>query len=391
MVWGKAIDKTLSVQVLKQVGCLPDLLRLLSKHKQQSAMPITFSPAALQDAIAAQPSNRQPAQTRYVSAAKPSLVQLIDAREVIRLLAFHLLQSSLTREIEQMRYVKAALAHIHHGGLLTNTGTRAASGVIQPCSVGSGVFVRSLWLFSSRDLQGQYWRANLIYGYKPDPFPHFKESMLVLLALREFVLSRGQQPVAVPSLEFVDLAQEILSEGLIEPASRVLLLSSNKQALQCVRDSPVQVAKVSLRENAGQRVMGVRDAFGWLAGKLENASPSKQALFLDMSMGEFLAHPCKFLGRFDYLERVGIRQYKAQAAAEGGIPSELLSVCEGSRSEHYPKDAEDSLSKISNYLENFKNLERGQLGALEKYLIGTGQGLPIAKVKLPVRLGVFNV
>ncbi len=351
-------------------------------------MPATpFSSSSFQGAIAQRPLAPAPS-----TGQTHTILQLIDAREVIRLLAFHLVHSGLKDNSAQKRFVKAALAHLHHGGVYTGAGLKEASGAIEPVQIGGKVKVLSLWLAGLRDARGYYWRSYQINGYKPDPFPSFPESLLVQGCLQEFARRQGQELIAEPGLEFMDLAQEILSRSLYGAASRVLVLSSSKQALQLVRDRPVLVAKVALKENAGQRAMGVRDAYGWLAGRLEHASASKQALFFDMAMPEFLAHPCKFLGRWDYLERVGIRQFKAQAKYGGGIPIELLSVCEGQNSEHYPCKSvvENCLSKISNYLHKDSQVSAEQLSTLEKFIISSGQGLPFAKVKLPLRLSVFD-
>jgi hypothetical protein len=355
-------------------------------------MPIaTYRPQKLASAIA--PS------ANPTKAASPAIAQLIDAREVLRLLTLHLMASPSLPTEQITKYCKATFAHLHHGGILTNMGTKGASGVIQPAYPGSGVFVRSLWLAASRDTGGAYWRAYEINGYKPESFPQSPTSRLVWDCLINFVRSTGQEPLGQVAAEYVDIAQEILSRGLISPASPVLLLTSSKQALSLVGERHgfshgFPVAKVALRENAGQRVMTTMESYGWLAGQIEKASKAKQEFFLDMSLPAFRGEPARFLARWEYLAQVGLRDCKRELKALNSSNIDALAwLCypaKASQSRHYPDGIQDCISPVRSYLDSHRRLTTEQIESLKKYLVGTGLGSAIAPVKLPVKIGVFN-
>jgi hypothetical protein len=270
--------------------------------------PATFRPTALANAIA------PPAKP--ATAQQPTITQLIDAREVLRLLTLHLMALPTLPPWQLEKYLNATFAHLHHGGALQNMGTKDVSGVIQPAYPGSDVFVRSLWIAGARDAGGQYWRAYEINGYKPESFPASPVSRAVWDCLISFVRSQGQEPLGQVGAEYTDIAQEILSSGLLGAASPVLLLSSSRQNLSLVGDRNGRiVAKVALRENAGQRVMCLMDSYGWLAGQIEKASKAKQEFFLDMSLPAFREEPARFLARWEYLAQVGLRDCKRELKA----------------------------------------------------------------------------
>lgn len=357
----------------------------------------TFQPAKLAKAIAAPSTGSE--QTKPSSEhlhrtfEQPSITQLIDAREVLRILTLHLLGGSLKTNEAKRKYINATLAHLHYGGLLTNMGHKDASGVIQPAYSGNEVFVRSLWLSSSRDAQGQYWRAYEINGYKSQPFPQTPESRLVWQCLIEFVRKQDQEPLGQHGLEFVDIAIEIISRGPVASSSPVLLLTSNRQALSLVGAVGYQIAKVALRENAGQRVMQVMDAYGWLTSKIEKASKGIQQCFLDMSLPAFKANPEMYLARWEVLKQLGIREFKRRSQKsreELHTMLELFNPWWALSNPHYPNNTDDCVSKVAEYLHEHKSITAQQLAALQKYIIGTGQGQAIAPVKLPLSIGLFK-
>lgn len=118
-----------------------------------------------------------------------------------------------------------------------------------------------------------------------------------------------------------------------------------------------------------------------------------QGFFSDMTLAEFRANPAKFLGRWEHILYVGIRQYKAGLkTGETYDTARLFDKNIVRQNPNYPKGAAACVSRAGDYLHSHKRASTGQVAALQKFLIGTGQGYAIAPtVKLPVKVGVFDV
>ena len=144
--------------------------------------------------------------------------------------------------------------------------------------------------------------------------------------------------------------------------------------------------------------MSLMDSYGWLAGQIEKAGKGKQSFFLDMTLPAFRAEPSRFLARWEYLHQVGLRncQHELRATEGGGSAgidalAWLCNPAKASQSRYYPQGIQDCISPARTYLDSHRRLTAEQIGSLKKYLVGTGLGSAIAPVKLPVKIGVFNI
>ena len=349
-----------------------------------------YNPTAYASAIA--PPEPSSAQT---SSEAVAFEQLIDAKEFVRLLGFHLASMPTLPLDEQQKYCKAVIAHAHFGGLLKNTGIESAAGVITPSPIGENLRVRSHWVFSTRDLNQQYWRGYVRTGYKNEPFPHFFESRLALDQLVCFLTAQNSAAIGVPGAEYVDICQEILLLYSSRSQSRWLLLSTSRAALALAHNPKTH--QVKLRANAGQRVMGVKQAYGWLSGKLEKASNAKRKMFEDLSLAAFCARPSRFLGLWDFIsEKEGTARYKELIKkANGGevdLPGYDMSLSK-SCVEYPSVQIRDEVERIRPQFSGRsgdKIVSEKELDALTRYIVGTGYGLPVQPVRLPVAVGVVK-
>ena len=346
-----------------------------------------YNPSAFAAAIKPEPPPSSDRADRQLA----DFNQLIDAKEVMRLLAFHLAAMPPMAEEQQRTYCRAVLAHIHHGGLLKNTGRISSQGAIAPLEIGDGLSVRSLWVLSARDANGQYWRAYYRQGYRQISFEHFPESKLALEEIRAHVLRHDSELLGFQGAEYADVCYEILRNGA---HGTPLLLSTSRAALS-LADEISCAHQLKLRANAGQRVMGVKQAFGWLSGKLEKASAVKRNMFEDLQIAAFYERPGEYLGRWDLIsEKGGTARYKAKLSEHGGShpPLPAYDISKSRQCDRFPADGVASIAGQARALLSApcKQPTADELAKLGGYIVGTGYGLPIQPARLPVSVGLVE-
>lgn len=381
--------------------------------------------------------NCSPALIEHSTRSPRQIFQLIDANEVIRMLGFHLAanQNALRRsqgDISPELYARLFYSYIESGGLLQGTATQySKDSAIVPSVVGlppanssppkgdgaelnaNSVQVRSLWIRSTRlfgsphNGGGGYWRASIVEGYKSEPFPHFPLSRLAESTLTEYLNRSDRCVIGSEGAEYGDIAHLLLSTPFVRAIEGdKFLLSTSASNLQMVRvggsageqsaSSGTNTLKVSLRDNAGRRVMGVREAFEYYAMKLgQKKAGSRTRYFEDFGWQTFSADPGHFVARWQWVNHVGLRAAKARLREVKELHLLHPDYWEAASSLTNPESPlvnpsarGDVLATAQECLESHPLAFAEQLASMGNILAGTGLGHAIKPVQLPVRYGV---